>query len=48
MRADAVMRFILSGNRSLEQFAILLARISLGVFLLSPEGTILFSPVTAI
>ena len=32
MRADAVMRFILSGNRSLEQFAILLARISLGVF----------------
>ena len=32
MKADALMRFILSGNRSLEEFAVLLARISLGVF----------------
>jgi len=32
MKADALMRFILSGNRSLEEFSILLARISLGVF----------------
>jgi hypothetical protein len=32
MKADALMRFILSGNRSLEEFAVLLARISVGVF----------------
>ena len=32
MKADALMRFILSGNRCLEEFAALLARISLGVF----------------
>src|SRR5437764_2421791 len=32
MKADAVMRFMLSGNRSREQFVVLLARISLGVF----------------
>jgi putative oxidoreductase len=32
MKADAVMRFILSGNRPLEEFAVLLARISLGIF----------------
>jgi len=32
MKADALMRFILTGNRSLEEFAVLLARISLGVF----------------
>ena len=32
MKADALMSFILSGNRSLEEFAVLLARISLGVF----------------
>jgi len=32
MKANALMRFILSGNRSLEEFAALLARISLGVF----------------
>lgn len=32
MKADALMRFILSGNRPLEELAILLARVSLGVF----------------
>ena len=32
MKANALMRFTLSGNRSLEEFAIVLARISLGVF----------------
>ena len=32
MKADALMHFILSGNRSLEELAVLLARISLGVF----------------
>jgi hypothetical protein len=32
VKADALIRFILSGNRSLEEFAVLLARISLGVF----------------
>jgi putative oxidoreductase len=32
MKANALMRFVLSGNRSLEEFAVLLARISLGVF----------------
>jgi putative oxidoreductase len=32
MKADSLMRFILSGNRSLEEFTVLLARISLGVF----------------
>ena len=32
MKADALIRFILSGNRSLEEFAVLLARISLGAF----------------
>ena len=32
MKADALMHFLLSGNRSLEYFAALLARISLGVF----------------
>jgi hypothetical protein len=32
MKADALMHFILSGNRSLEEFAVLLARISMGLF----------------
>jgi hypothetical protein len=42
MKADALMRFILSGNRSLEEFAVLLARISLGVFLAFSGGNKLF------
>jgi putative oxidoreductase len=36
------MRFILSGNRSLEEFAVLLARISLGVFFAISGGNKLF------
>jgi putative oxidoreductase len=32
MKADALMRFLLLGNRSLEEFAVFLARISLGIF----------------
>ena len=32
MKADALIRFMLLGNRSWEEFAILLARISLGAF----------------
>jgi putative oxidoreductase len=32
VKTDALQRFIFLGNRSLEEFAILLARISLGVF----------------
>ena len=35
IKADALMRFLLSGNRSLEEFVVLLARISLGVSSLS-------------
>ena len=42
MKADALTRFILSGNRSLEEFAILLARISLGVFFAISGGNKLF------
>jgi putative oxidoreductase len=42
MKADALMRFILSGNRSLEEFAVLLARISLGVFFAISGGNKLF------
>ena len=42
MKADALMRFVLSGNRSLEEFAILLARISLGVFFAISGGNKLF------
>jgi putative oxidoreductase len=42
MKADAVIRFILSGNRSLEEFAVLLARISLGVFFAISGGNKLF------
>jgi putative oxidoreductase len=42
MKADALMRLILSGNRSLEEFAVLLARISLGVFFAISGGNKLF------
>ena len=42
MKADALIRFILSGNRSLEEFAVLLARISLGVFFAISGGNKLF------
>ena len=42
MNADALMRFILSGNRSLEELAVLLARISLGVFFAISGGNKLF------
>jgi len=42
MKADAVMRFMLSGNRSLEQFVVLLARISLGVFFAISGGNKIF------
>ena len=42
MKADALMRFILSGSRSLEGYAILLARISLGVFFAISGGNKLF------
>jgi len=39
MKANALIRFTLSGNRSLEEFAILLARISLGVFFAVSGGS---------
>jgi hypothetical protein len=42
MKADALMRFILSGNRSLEEFVALLARSSLGVFFAISGGNKLF------
>jgi putative oxidoreductase len=42
MKADAVLRFMVSGNRSLEGFAVLLARISLGVFFAISGGNKLF------
>ena len=42
MKADALVRFILSGSRSLEEFAVLLARISLGVFFAISGGNKLF------
>src|SRR5262249_34655633 len=32
MKSNVLIRFILSGNRSLEEFAVVLARISLGIF----------------
>jgi putative oxidoreductase len=38
MKANVLTRFILSGNRSLEEFAVLLARISLGVFFVISGG----------
>ena len=40
--ADAPIRFILSGNRSLEEFTVFLARISLGVFFPISGGNKLF------
>ena len=42
MKVDALMRFILLGNRSLEEFVVLLARISLGVFFAISGGNKLF------
>src|SRR5215469_26792 len=42
MKANALMHFILSGNRSLEEFMVLLARISLGVFFAISGGNKLF------
>jgi putative oxidoreductase len=42
MKAEALMRFILSGNCYLEEFAVLLARISLGVFFAISGGNKLF------
>ena len=42
MKPGALMRFILLGNRSLEEFAVLLARISLGVFFAISGGNKLF------
>ena len=42
MKADALIHFILSGNRALEHFAVLLARISLGVFFAISGGNKLF------
>jgi len=42
MNANALMRFILLGDRSLEQFAVVLARISLGVFFAISGGNKLF------
>jgi putative oxidoreductase len=42
MKSDALMRFILLGNRSLQEFAVLLARISLGVFFAISGGNKLF------
>ena len=42
MKAGALMRLIFTGNRSLEEFAVLLARISLGVFFAISGGNKLF------
>ena len=42
IKADALTRFLLSGNRSLEELAVLLARISLGVFFAISGGNKLF------
>jgi putative oxidoreductase len=42
MKVDALMSFMLSGNRSLEELAVLLARISLGVFFAISGGNKLF------
>src|SRR5215472_16365365 len=42
MNADALIRLILLGNRSLEEFAVLLARISVGVFFAISGGNKLF------
>ena len=42
MKTDVLKRFIFLGNRSLEEFAVLLARISLGVFFAIAGGNKLF------
>ena len=42
MKTDVLNRFVFLGNRSLEEFAILLARISLGVFFAISGGNKLF------
>jgi putative oxidoreductase len=42
MNPDTLIRFILSGNRSLEEFPIFLARIALGVFFAISGGNKLF------
>ena len=42
MKAYALMRFVSSGNRSLKIFAVLLARLSLGVFFAISGGNKLF------
>jgi putative oxidoreductase len=42
MKADALIRFMVMGNRSWEEFAVLLARISLGVFFAISGGNKLF------
>ena len=42
MKTDVLKRFIFLGNRSLEEFAVLLARISLGVFFAISGGNKLF------
>ena len=42
MKTDVLKRFTFLGNRSLEEFAVLLARISLGVFFAISGGNKLF------
>src|SRR5262245_16238303 len=42
MKADALIRFVLSGSRSLEKCTVFLARISLGVFFAISGGNKLF------
>ena len=42
MKADALIRFMVLGNRSWEEFAVLLARISLGAFFAISGGNKLF------
>ena len=42
MKADALIRFMLSGNRSLEELAVLLARVLLGVFFAISGGNKIF------
>jgi putative oxidoreductase len=42
VKTDVLKRFIFLGNRSLEEFAVLLARISLGVFFAISGGNKLF------
>jgi putative oxidoreductase len=44
VNTDSLIRFTFLGNRSLEEFAILLARISLGIFFAISGGNKLFVP----